>query len=118
MKNIIFKLLLLMAIALSNQVLATGFVGGVPTSIMKTDYSSLHLVFISLETPVDKGSCSSGAGLVIHDSNESSKVALSLAMTAFASGKTFQCYVGDECSKTTGSLTTYPVCNFYPRIVK
>ena len=118
MKKTKYTLSLLLALTFSRDILASGFVGGVPTSIMKSDYGSIHVVYVALETPINQGNCSSGNGLVIRDENASSKAALSLAMAAFAMGKSFQCYVTDECSRTTGSATTYPVCSYYPRIVR
>ncbi len=118
MKKTKYKFLLLLSVVFSNNISAAGFFGGIPTSIMKSDFGSLHVVYVELENPIDKGSCDSGNGLVLRDDNESSTVALSLAMTAFAASKRFECYVTNECSRTTGSMETYPVCSYYPRIVK
>jgi hypothetical protein len=98
-------------------VMSAGFVGGVPVEIMKSDYTSLHLTFIRLATPISAGNCNSGDGLVLHDANESAKTGVSLALTALAAGKTFQCYVNDnDCSTITGAVTTFPVCGYYPSI--
>lgn len=109
-------IVIIILFGLFNTALAAGTQGGIPVAIMKSDYASLHLTYIALAHPVPAGNCTSGAGLVIHDSNESSKVGVSLALTALASGKRFQCYVTNTCSRTTGALTTYPVCEFYPSI--
>ena len=96
---------------------ADGFVSGVPVAIQKTDYGSKHLIFIKLDSPIGNNGCDSGAGVVVHDANESSKAALSLAMTAFAAGKKFSCYVvTNQCSSISGADTTYPVCVYYPSI--
>jgi len=96
---------------------AEGFVDGVPVEIMKSDWSSLHLTYIKFATPIPNQGCSSGGGVVILDSNESSKAALTFALTAFASGKKFRCYVqNNQCSIITGAVETYPVCTVYPSI--
>jgi hypothetical protein len=99
-------------------VMSAGFVGGVPVEIMKSDYAYMHLTFIRLATPISAGNCNSGAGLVLHDANDSAKTGVSLALTALAAGKTFQCYVqsDNDCSTITGAVTTYPVCGYYPSI--
>lgn len=96
----------------------TGWAIGVPIAIQKSDWSSLTLTYIQFATPVDKGSCSSGAGVVFLDSHPSSKVALSFAMTALASGKKFKCWIDlpTSCSQITGSIETFPVCAAYPTI--
>jgi hypothetical protein len=107
----------LLAVFLSLGVFAEGFVGGIPTKIMKSDYSTLHLTYIELDKAISAGNCDSGMGVVLHDSNESSQIAVSMAMTAFASGKTFQCYVTNNCSNVTGAAVTFPVCDYYPRIL-
>lgn len=104
---------------LSSQAYAvTGWASGVPVAIQKSDWSSLTLIYIKFSTPVDKGSCSSGEGVVFLDSHPSSKVALSFAMTAFASGKKFKCWIDQptSCSQITGSIETFPVCAQYPTI--
>ena len=101
----------------SNGALSAGFKEGIPTEIMKSDFSSLDLTYIALADPVAKGACSSGDGLVLKGSNDSSTLGVTLALTALASGKTFRCYVSDnDCSPTTGSAATYPVCSYYPSI--
>jgi hypothetical protein len=89
---------------------------GIPTQVMKSDYNGLHAIYVQLEDSVPKGSCDSGDGLVVLDENESSEVAIRLALTAFASGKKFRCYVSGQCSRITGGATTYPVCSYYPSI--
>ena len=73
-----------------------------------------------MQSPVNSGAqCDSQAGVVIHDSNESYKEALSFALTALASGSKFRCYVNaEDCSPITGASTTYPVCDYYPTLVK
>ena len=113
-----YGLLLILAI-LSSYSVADGFASGVPVAIQKTDYSNLHLIFITLDSPVSvANNCDSSAGLVVHDSNDSSKAALSLAMTALAAGKKFQCYIRtNSCSAVTGAATTFPVCEYYPALV-
>lgn len=99
-------------------VLNAGFEGGVPALIMKSDYASLNLTFIKFKQPIPKGKCDSGEGVVLRDNNKSAKVGVSLAITAFASGDVFKCYVGNQCQRTTGAVTTYPVCDEYPLIYK
>lgn len=106
----------------SNVVAADQWAEGVPISIQKTDYASLHLIFIAFSEPVKaSNSCSSSMGLVVHDANESSQAALTLALTALASGKKFRCYVTpgtstNDCSQVNGSSTTFPVCDYYPSL--
>jgi hypothetical protein len=97
---------------------ATGFVYGVPQSVQKTDYQGLNLVFVKLDREVQiSTNCSDKTGVVILHSNESAKEAFSLALTAFSSGRKFQCYAySDQCSQINGSATTFPVCAFYPAI--
>lgn len=117
MKRKLICLLLSNLCLLSFHSFADGFVAGVPIAIQKTDYYDKHLIFIRLDNPVADKGCNSGAGLVVHDANESSKAALSLAMTAFATGKKFSCYVvTNQCSSISGSDITYPVCVYYPAI--
>lgn len=96
---------------------AEGFVEGVPVEIMKSDWSSLHLTYVKFATPIPNQGCSSGAGVVIQDTHGSSKAALTFALTAYASGKKFKCYVKEnQCSIITGAIDTYPVCTEYPSI--
>jgi hypothetical protein len=98
-------------------VLADGFYGGVPVSIQKSDYSSIHSTFVKLDAPIATTGCTSNAGLVILDNNESSKAAMTFALTALASGKKFTCYVvSNQCAQITGAVDTYPVCGYYPTI--
>jgi hypothetical protein len=111
---IIVQFILLLLI--SHCVFAQGFVSGIPSSVMKSDYASMHLVFVEFESAINSGACTSGAGVVVLDSNESSKAALSFALTALASGKWFQCYVTDSCSTVTGATATYPICEYYPTL--
>ena len=102
----------------SINVLAEGFVEGIPVSLQKTDYSGKHLLFVKFANPVANSGCGNHGGVVIHDENESSKAALSFAMAALVSGKTFRCYVQDnQCSVISGNNTTYPVCAYYPTLV-
>ena len=104
-------------VVISNGALSAGFKEGIPTEIMKSDFSTLDLTYIALTNPVPAGSCGSGAGLVLETSNDSSKLGVTFALTALASSKTFRCYVSDgDCSPITGSATTYPVCSYYPSI--
>ena len=109
MKNFLLLLFLSMSFSAS-----AGFLSGVPTSVTRTDYSGLKLISVSLAIPVAKGSCDSGAILVIPDEIGPPEVSLSLALTAFASAKKFSCYVTDECSRINGSLATFPKCAYYP----
>jgi len=111
--------LLLTLTMLSSYSIADGFASGVPVAIQKTDYFDLHLLFITLDSPISTASnCDSTTGLIVHDSNDSSTAALSLAMTALATGKKFQCYIRtNSCSRVNGALTTYPVCEYYPALV-
>lgn len=83
---------LLLTIPFSINAMASGWVEGIPAFIQKSDYGSLHLIYIQMENPVTTTApCDSKAGIVIEDSNASSKTALALAMTALATGKTFRC---------------------------
>ena len=116
MKNLSRVLMLLTSIFASNITLAAGVISGIPESIMKSDYSTMHLIYIEFKTPVDEGKCDSGHGVVVLDDNDSAKVALALATTAFATGKTFSCYYDDTCSRITGSNLTFPVCAYYPSL--
>jgi hypothetical protein len=117
MNNTNFKWLFLALLTIPFNALSAGFVGGIPIEIMKSDYASMNLTFIRLATPINAGGCNSGAGLVLLDDNKSAKMGASLALTALASGKTFQCYVVDnECSTITGAVATFPVCGYYPSI--
>ncbi|MCH2042088.1 MAG: hypothetical protein MK185_15770 [Saccharospirillaceae bacterium] len=109
------KVLLLILGILSTSNAYSGFVSGTPTQVMKSDYG-VHLVYVNFQEPIEKGNCDSGNGVVILDSNESSEAALPMALAAYASKKKFQCYVGGECSRITGALTTFPVCIEYPSI--
>ena len=96
---------------------AEGFVDGVPVEVMKSDWNTLHLTYIKFETPIANQGCSSGAGVVIQDAHGSSKAALTFALTAYASGKKFRCYVKNNvCSNITGTVDTYPVCTDYPSV--
>ena len=116
-----FGLILFITLAINLTCHAGTFVEGVPVSVQKSDYGqSIHLIFVQMQTPVNSGAqCDSQAGVVIHDSNESSKEALSFALTALASGSKFRCYVNvGDCSAVTGASTTYPVCDYYPALVK
>lgn len=96
-----------------------GALSGMPIQIMKTDYAGMNLTFIKFSEAVGKGNCTSGSGVVLHDSNDSSTIGVSLALTALASGKTFSCWNNsvDSCSRITGSIDTYPVCDYYPSIL-
>ncbi|NPU94662.1 MAG: hypothetical protein HPY82_22345 [Gammaproteobacteria bacterium] len=91
---------------------------GVPVSIQKSDYADKHLIYIKFDKPLaEKNGCNNDTGVVVKDTNESSKVALTFAITALTAGKKFRCYVvSNECSPITGSATTYPVCSYYPTI--
>lgn len=100
--------------------MAQEFVEGIPVLVQKSDWSSNHLIYIQMKTPVTTtAQCTSKAGVVIDDANESAKAALTMAMTALASGLTFRCYIdGDRCSRITGATATYPVCDYYPSLKK
>lgn len=118
--KVLFNAVTLMFIFISTSSMAVvGFTSGVPVAIQKSDWSSLALVYVKFETPIDKGNCTNGDGVVILDSNPSSKAALSFAMMAQASGKKFKCYVESHssCSHVTGSIETFPVCTHYPSVV-
>ena len=117
MNKLIFFISMLLLSLQSALSFSASWEEGVPTQIMKSDYSSLHLIYIKLKEPISKGNCDSGSGLVLHDANESSKMASSLALTALASGKKFKCYVNGQCSRITGGVTTYPVCGYYPSYI-
>lgn len=107
----------IISIFFSGKLLAEGFVEGIPVMVMKSDYGQLHLHYIKLDKPVTT-SCSSGEGVVLLDSNESAKAGVNFALTALAAGKRFRCYVQDnQCSKVTGSDTTFPICGYYPGIL-
>ncbi len=122
MKRIISYLSLTATIFISSHILADDYAEGVPKQIVKSDYGLLHLILILLEEPISlETNCSSNKGLIVHDANESSKAALSFALTALASGSKFKCYVStgnDGCSAYTGSVESFPVCRSYPSIVK
>lgn len=97
------------------------WVEGVPIEIQKSDYqNSIHAIFIRMQEPVStQTQCDSQLGIVIHDSNPSSEAAITLALTALASGSKFRCYINaGDCSKITGAATTFPVCDLYPTLVK
>lgn len=119
MKIILKAIAAVLSVFLSMSAVGGGFAEGVPVSVQKTDYGTLHLIFISLENPISlKTSCSSNDGLVVEDENQSSKAALSMALTALASGSKFRCYVENGCSAANGASTTYPICSYYPTLVK
>ena len=103
-------------VLIGSSVYAEGFLGGVPVSVMKSNYGSIQVVYVGLKDPISKGNCTNGDGVVVEDSNESSEAAFTLALTAFAAGKKFECYVSGGCSHITGSMATFPVCSHYPRI--
>jgi len=118
MKKLISHLLACATILASVNASAEGFVEGVPVRIQKTDYGTLHLVFIQLNQSFASTGCDSNYGLVVLDSNESAKAALTFAIAALASGKKFSCYVRDnQCSAYTGSAQTFPICDIYPALV-
>ena len=95
--------------------LFAGWEQGIPVAVMKSDYG-VNVIFIQLEQPIQTYGCESGIGLVVRDSHPSSKAALPMAMAALVSGKKFRCYVdGNDCSRTTGANTTFPVCAAYHR---
>jgi hypothetical protein len=94
----------------------TVWLEGVPKKLMKSDYGSLGLTYIELETAIPKGNCNSGAGIVLHDNNESLEHGVSFALTAYVAKKRFQCWGGSVCSRITGSNATFPVCVKYPSI--
>ncbi len=98
--------------------LADGFAEGIPVAVQKSDYSNIHVTFVQLDRNISGTGCSSNNGLVILDSYENSKTAISFALAAQASGKKFRCYiVTNQCSVITGAADTYPVCAYYPAIV-
>lgn len=111
----------LVGMAAFNTALAGSFVEGVPTIVQKSDYSSMHLIYIQMDKPVTYSGvqCDNNAGVVIRDDNESAKAALSFAMTALVSGLTFRCYINaNQCSGINASAATFPVCDYYPSLVK
>lgn len=115
------RIIILIAFAmLPLQSFAGGWVEGVPVLVQKSDYSNLHLIYIQMQQPVTTtAQCSSTAGIIFEDVNESSTQALAMAMTALASGMKFRCYVNaDRCSQYTGAATTFPVCDYYPGLIK
>ncbi|SRR3990167_2122489 len=117
MKTIASLTFVLTTLFTTSTVFADGFYGGVPVSIQKSDYSSIHATFVQLNAPIPSNGCTNNTGLVILDENESSKEAVTFALTALASGKRFTCYVvANQCSAITGAAATYPVCGFYPTI--
>lgn len=99
---------------------AGDWVEGVPVSVQKTDYGSLHLIYVQMQNPVNTSAqCDSKDGIVFEEGSESFKEALTFAMTALASGSKFRCYINDSrCSAVTGASTTYPVCEYYPILSK
>lgn len=111
-------LLLALLLVTSNISMAGQFVEGTPINIRKSDWSK-NLIFIRMAEPVSNpANCTSNIGVVIYDENPSSKAALSFAITALTTGMKFRCYVEDECSKTSGNASTYPVCSLYPELAK
>lgn len=118
MKKAILKSLYCALAFSSANLFADGFFEGVPIAVQKSDYSALHLVYVQFDKPIAASGCTSGSGLVILDSNESSKAALAMALAAQASGKKLRCYVvSNQCSQIDGSVTTMPICGYYPAIV-
>ncbi len=118
MKNTVFNAFIALVMLFSFNAMADIWAEGVPVTIQKTDYSSMHLIYIQFDKPVVSTGCSSSAGVVVLDSNESAKAALTFALTAQASGKKFRCYVvTNQCSGITGAVDTFPVCGYYPSLV-
>lgn len=117
MKKAVVKILSCL-ILISTTTLGDGFVEGIPVAVQKSDYSDIHVTFVQLDRNITATGCTSSNGLVILDSHEHSKAAISFALAAQASGKKFRCYVvQNQCSAITGSLETYPICSYYPAIV-
>lgn len=119
MKN---RMVILIALAFSMNSFSNSFspswVEGAPIAIQKSDLSGVNAIFIQMDSPVEtSANCTSYGGVVVEDSNDSSEAALTFALTAFASGKKFSCYINeDNCSRVTGSMATFPVCSHYPKI--
>lgn len=99
---------------------AAAWVEGVPIAVQKTDYGSLKLIYIRFLAPLATDApCDDKSGVVIMDDNPSAKAALSFAMTALTSGNKFSCYINtNQCSAITGAPTTFPVCEYYPALIK
>lgn len=94
-----------------------GWSSGVPVAVQKSDWNIYHLTFIETAGPVNNpANCSNNKGFVIHDNHPSAKAAMAFALTALSTGRKFQCYVLDECSQIDGSVTTFPVCGYYPSV--
>ncbi|RYG11831.1 MAG: hypothetical protein EOO07_19970 [Chitinophagaceae bacterium] len=118
MKKAIFKSTICALAFSSANLFADGFVEGIPVVVQKSDYGSIHLIYVQFDKPVAPLGCTTGSGVVVLDSNESSKPALSMALAAQASGKKFRCYVvTNQCSQIDGSVATVPICGYYPAIV-
>lgn len=118
--KIVSSVLFLSASLFVSSVHAEGFYQGVPIVVQKSDCcnNSLHLLYIEFAAPIAYRGCTSDRGVVVLDSNESSKAALSMALAAQASGKKFRCYIrANTCSPITGAVDTYPVCDTYPAVV-
>ncbi len=110
--------LFLLLILFSHVTFAGQWIGGVPTEIRKSNWSHINLIYIGIKdgVSVKNSECTSSSGLVFEDENPSSQAALTLALTAQASGKKFICYLSDRCSQIDGALATFPVCDAYPTI--
>jgi len=105
----------------ASSVNAAAWVEGIPKAVQKSDAAGVNLLFIQMEEPVvyPGEQCDDNNGVIVMDSNESAEAAMTFATTALVAKLKFRCYINtNQCSRYTGAIATFPVCEYYPGLVR